>query len=126
MVGCAVAYLVPLGRARANRTKWTGGFETRKILSLMPFEKRVVEPTLSSDGRFLVFFQIDQWEKSIMLVDNFRWFAPDVGTANEGTAPFFRFLGLRWMCAPDIIVTCCTKSGERRAESDLPDWIRCV
>jgi Tol biopolymer transport system component/DNA-binding winged helix-turn-helix (wHTH) protein len=47
-------------------------FETRKILTVLPFEKRVVEPAISSDGSSLVFFQIDQWEKTIMLVNNFR------------------------------------------------------
>ena len=47
-------------------------FETRKILTVLPFEKRVVEPAISSDGRSLVFFQIDQWEKTIMLINNFR------------------------------------------------------
>ena len=47
-------------------------FETRKILTVLSFKKRVVEPAISSDGRSLVFFQIDQWEKTIMLVNNFR------------------------------------------------------
>jgi Tol biopolymer transport system component len=47
-------------------------FETRKILTVLPFEKRVVEPAISTDGRSLVFFQIDQSEKTIMLVNNFR------------------------------------------------------
>ena len=35
-------------------------------------EKRVVEPALSPDGKSLVFFQIDQWEQTIMLVNHFR------------------------------------------------------
>jgi Tol biopolymer transport system component/DNA-binding winged helix-turn-helix (wHTH) protein len=47
-------------------------FGTRKVLSLLPFEKRVVEPALSPDGKSLVFFQIDQWEQTIMLVNHFR------------------------------------------------------
>jgi Tol biopolymer transport system component/DNA-binding winged helix-turn-helix (wHTH) protein len=47
-------------------------FDTRKVLSLMPFEKRVVQPALSPDGKSLIFFQIDQWEQTIMLVNHFR------------------------------------------------------
>jgi Tol biopolymer transport system component/DNA-binding winged helix-turn-helix (wHTH) protein len=47
-------------------------FGTSKMLSLMPFDKRVVEPALSPDGKSLVFFQIDQWEQTIMLVNHFR------------------------------------------------------
>jgi Tol biopolymer transport system component len=46
-------------------------FDTRKVLSVMPFDKRVVEPALSPDGTSLIFFQIDQWEKTIMLVNHF-------------------------------------------------------
>jgi Tol biopolymer transport system component len=70
-LGAAGIYFIT-NESAGKGTLFLYDFETRKILSLMPFEKRVVEPTLSSDGRFLVFFQIDQWEKSIMLVDNFR------------------------------------------------------
>ena len=47
-------------------------FDTRKVLSLMLFDKRVVEPALSPDGTSLIFFQIDQWEQTIMLVNHFR------------------------------------------------------
>ena len=47
-------------------------FDTRKVLSLMPFEKRAVEPALSPDGKSVIFFQIDQWEQTIMLVNHFR------------------------------------------------------
>jgi Tol biopolymer transport system component/DNA-binding winged helix-turn-helix (wHTH) protein len=46
-------------------------FDTRKVLSVMPFDKRVVEPALSPDGTSLIFFQIDQWEQTIMLVNHF-------------------------------------------------------
>jgi Tol biopolymer transport system component/DNA-binding winged helix-turn-helix (wHTH) protein len=47
-------------------------FNTSRVVPLMPFEKRVVEPALSPDGKSLVFFQIDQWEQTIMLVNHFR------------------------------------------------------
>jgi Tol biopolymer transport system component/DNA-binding winged helix-turn-helix (wHTH) protein len=47
-------------------------FDTSRVVLLMPFEKRVVEPALSPDGKALVFFQIDQWEQTIMLVNHFR------------------------------------------------------
>ena len=47
-------------------------FDTRKVLTVMPFDKRVVEPALSPDGTSLAFFQIDQWEQTIMLVNHFR------------------------------------------------------
>jgi Tol biopolymer transport system component len=70
-LGAAGIYFITNENA-GKGTLFLYDFETRKILALMPFEKRVVEPTLSRDGRFLVFFQIDQWEKTIMLVNNFR------------------------------------------------------
>ena len=47
-------------------------FQTKKILPLMPLEKRAVEPALSPDGQSLIFFQIDQYERTIMLVNHFR------------------------------------------------------
>ncbi len=47
-------------------------FDTRRVLFLMPFEKRVNEPAVAPDGKSLVFFQIDQWEQTIMLVNHFR------------------------------------------------------
>ena len=47
-------------------------FDTRKVLSLMSLEKRAVEPAVSPDGKFLIFFQIDQWEQTIMLVNHFH------------------------------------------------------
>ena len=72
--------LAPTGIYLITNTNENGGkgtlffydFVTSKILSLMPFEKRAVEPGLSPDGKSLVFFQIDQWEQTIMLVNNFR------------------------------------------------------
>ena len=47
-------------------------FDTRKILSLMSLEKRAVEPAVSPDGKSVIFFQIDQWEQTIMLVNHFH------------------------------------------------------
>ena len=47
-------------------------FGTSKILSLMRLEKRAVQPAVSPDGKTVVFFQIDQWEQTIMLVNHFR------------------------------------------------------
>ena len=47
-------------------------FDTRKTRLLMPLGKRVTQPALAPDGKSLVFFQIDQWEQTIMLVNHFR------------------------------------------------------
>jgi Tol biopolymer transport system component/DNA-binding winged helix-turn-helix (wHTH) protein len=47
-------------------------FQTKRILSLMPLEKRAVEPAISRDGKSFVFFQIDQYERTIMLVNHFH------------------------------------------------------
>lgn len=47
-------------------------FDTRKVLSLMSLEKRAVEPAISPDGKTVIFFQIDQWEQTIMLVNHFH------------------------------------------------------
>ena len=47
-------------------------FDTRKVLSLMSLEKRAVEPAVSPDGKSVIFFQIDQWEQTIMLVNHFH------------------------------------------------------
>jgi Tol biopolymer transport system component/DNA-binding winged helix-turn-helix (wHTH) protein len=47
-------------------------FATRKVLSLMSLEKRAVEPAVSPDGSSVIFFQIDQWEQTIMLVNHFH------------------------------------------------------
>jgi Tol biopolymer transport system component len=47
-------------------------FQTKRRLSLMPLEKRAVEPALSPDGQSLIFFQIDQYERTLMLVNHFH------------------------------------------------------
>ncbi len=47
-------------------------FDTRKVLSLMSLQKRAVEPAVSPDGKSVIFFQIDQWEQTIMLVNHFH------------------------------------------------------
>jgi Tol biopolymer transport system component len=47
-------------------------FQTKRMLSLMSLEKRAVEPALSPDGQSLIFFQIDRYERPIMLVSHFR------------------------------------------------------
>ncbi len=47
-------------------------FDTRKVFSLMSLEKRAVEPAVSPDGKSVIFFQIDQWEQTIMLVNHFH------------------------------------------------------
>jgi Tol biopolymer transport system component len=76
-LGAAGIYFITNENA-GKGTLFLYDFGTGKILSLMPFENRVVEPTLSSDGRFLVFFQIDQWEKTIMLINKLVRFALEI------------------------------------------------
>ncbi len=70
-LGPAGIYFITNGRG-GKGTLFFYEFNTRKVLSLMPFEKRVVEPALSPDGKSLVFFQIDQWDQSIMLANHFH------------------------------------------------------
>ena len=70
-LGAAGIYFITNGNG-GKGTLFFYDFDTRKVLSLMTFEKRVVQPALSPDGKSLVFFQIDQWEQTIMLVNHFR------------------------------------------------------
>ena len=61
--------------ARSNAGKgvlFFYAFDTRKVLPLRSLEKRAVEPAISPDGKSVIFFQVDQWEQTIMLVNHFH------------------------------------------------------
>jgi len=47
-------------------------FATKKIFSVMKFQKTVINPAVAPDGKSLVYVQVDQSDSSIMLVNGYR------------------------------------------------------
>jgi Tol biopolymer transport system component len=65
----AGVYFVPLQRRTSIQFL---SFATNQIRSVVNFEKRLGSLALSSDGRWILFDQIDQEGTELMLVENFR------------------------------------------------------
>jgi Tol biopolymer transport system component/DNA-binding winged helix-turn-helix (wHTH) protein len=60
------------GNTGGSKRLWYYEFATKRLSPLLVFQKHVLNPAISPDGKTLIYVQMDQFDRTIMLVNYFR------------------------------------------------------
>jgi Tol biopolymer transport system component/DNA-binding winged helix-turn-helix (wHTH) protein len=60
------------GNTLGSKRLWYYEFATKKRFPLLAFQKHALNPAISPDGKTLIYIQMDELDRTIMLVDYFR------------------------------------------------------
>jgi Tol biopolymer transport system component len=60
------------GNTGGSKRLWYYEFATKRLSPLLAFQKHVLNPAISPDGKTLIYVQMDQFDRTIMLVNYFR------------------------------------------------------